>query len=142
MRNKPTPVAPSARSGRVHYVVHVGQQFDADTVALDRFLIAVLNQAMAQIDVFALQLAIGPIGFRPGLTSTPPSRPSTTSMSPLWTSFISPCKPDTAGIPSERARIAACPVEPPASVTIPATGRRSNIVACDGRISAATRMTG
>ena len=49
---------------------------------------------------------------------------------------------ETAGMPRERARMAAWPVAPPASVRMPAISWRSKVRACDGRISGATRMTG
>ena len=50
--------------------------------------------------------------------------------------------PETAGMPSARARMAAWPVAAPVSVTMPAIQRLSIIDAWDGKISGMTRMIG
>ena len=51
---------------RVGRAVDVGQQLHLDAVARDRLLIAILDQPIAQIDIFALQLAIRGLRFRIG----------------------------------------------------------------------------
>ena len=135
---------PDARGrGRVDHRVDVGQQLDPLAVGGDRLQVAVLDQRVAQVDVLALQLAVGGLDLRAGVeddvplaavhdqqvavvdlrraTRSGPRRPGCPARGPGW----------------RRGRCV-----PPASVTIPATGSLSNIAACDGRISGATRMTG
>ena len=51
-----------------------------------------------------------------------------------------PLTPISAGMPSERAMIAACEVGSPRSVTMPRTRAGSRAAMSEGSISAATRM--
>src|SRR5207253_4523675 len=44
--------------------VDVGQQLHLDAVERNRLLIAIFDQAFPQVDIFALQLAIGGLDFR------------------------------------------------------------------------------
>ena len=74
-----------------------------------------------------------------GSRQTTPSRPSTTTRSPSPTCVRSPCTATTAGRPNERARIAACEVLPPRSVTKAITRSRGMRTASEGVSSSATR---
>ena len=77
-----------------------------------------------------------------GSRSTVPCVPSTTSIVPASMRSTAEGKPITAGIPIEWARIAACDVLVPSSLTSAMTCSRSNCTVRPGPISRATRIDG
>src|SRR5438094_437844 len=53
--------------GGIGRAVDVGQEFDRDAVQGNRLLIAVFNQALAQVEILALKFAVGGFDFGPGV---------------------------------------------------------------------------
>ena len=77
-----------------------------------------------------------------GLSRTIPRVPSITTIVPGSMRCIAPATPNTAGMPIECARIAACEVRVPSSLTSPTTCSRSSCTVSPGPSSFATTTEG
>ncbi len=77
-----------------------------------------------------------------GSTTTEPSRPSIATVVPLSTAATMPSQPTTAGMPSDRARMAAWLVGDPVPVTIPTMRSRGRPAVWLGVRSVATITDG
>ena len=74
--------------------------------------------------------------------TTKPLKPSISTDWPLFSSPIVPPSPSTAGMRSDRARMAVCDVRLPTSVTNPSTFAESIIAVSEGVRSWATTIHG
>ena len=141
VRNSPMPVAPIAQAARASatllmFANNSNRSPSAVTAGCSRFAASWSFRWKNSRSSFRNADAVS----GGGLTSTWPSRPSTTTVSPVLICRSTPSTPHTAGIPRLRATIAAWLVWLPPCVTIPRTSMSPNATACDGNSSSATTI--